>query len=215
MKPTPLTTLGIALFIGCATAHADWTDNLYLNTDVGAAFVPDVTTHDHGVDDTGPFRSKGRFQLDPGVRADLSLGYNLNQSWAVELEAGGIWNQNHLSSNEQFYQIPVLLKACYQIPLGQSWKVCLGAGAGAVTAIDDLPGNTYTDTTWGYEGDAAIKYELSSNAEIGLGYKFLGADSYSFDAHHSTASMSSPIVIHSTTDTFYTHAVLLSFTWKF
>jgi len=112
-----------------------------------------------------------------------------------------------------------MLRALYQIPLNDSWKVYIGAGAGGVMGIQQgkisLPEFARpislddTDTAFGYEAEAGIKYGLSRHAEISLGYKFLGVDGYKFDVN-------TPVFIsHVTFDQLYTHTASLSFTWKF
>lgn len=223
MKPTQITTLGIALFLGCAAAHADWSDNLYLHSDVGPAFTPDATTHFRqataGLSGFNVVTGKGTFKSATGVRGDVSLGYDLNKSWAVEVEAGAIWDPSPFANGTPFYQVPVMLRVLYQVPLDDSWKIYFGAGAGGVVGIEEGEIHTVlfskpisldaTDTAFGYEAEAGLKYELSRHTELGVGYKFLGVDHYTFDVNTPN------FVSHVTVDPLYTHTALLSFTWKF
>jgi opacity protein-like surface antigen len=219
MKLTaPLTKIiGLGLFLNCATSHAaDWRDNLYLHTDLGPAFVPDIPDRLRSGTPSLPFVSHGFLGTDTGIRGDLSLGYQLTKSWAVELESGASWNKL-ADLRGDLYQIPVMLRTIYQVPLGHSWHAYLGAGAGEVAGIFELkiPDQNFhipflvegTDWSFGYEAEAGINYAASSHLDFGLGYKFLGVDPYSW---HSNGGA---IVI--TTQTVFTHTALLSFTWKF
>jgi opacity protein-like surface antigen len=212
--------VGAAVVLGCITSRATgWKDNLYIHTDIGPSFIQDATTHVRGFSVGSPFEGKGRFEADPGIRGDLSLGYNLNKSWAVELESGAIWNPGP-SSVDEFYQIPVLLKGLYQVNLNDSWNLYCGAGAGAVVSINQTlifePGLFHTpfrvedtDTALGYEAEAGIKYVPAPHLEIGLGYKFLGVDGYNYHFQGET------LISNVRMDELFNHTALLSLTWKF
>ncbi len=224
MNPTTriVGAVGMALLIGSATSRAQsWTDNLYLHTDVGPAFIPDHRTTTYTFEPFAGFiRGHGRFQVDPGVRGDLALGYNLNKSFAVEAEAGGIWNPNS-NPNDSFYQIPAMLNAIYQIHLSESWKAYIGAGAGAVismihTQVKDPAFHTpftLEDSDWsaGYQAEAGIKYALSRHIDIDLGYKFLGIAQYDYQFRNFADSIPERVKIND----LFTHSAQLSLTWKF
>ena len=216
-----LITTAFALFIGGVSSRAEnWTENLYVDTDIGPAFIPDATTHGRDFNYTvGEFvRRQGHFEVDPGLRGDLSLGYRLNKSFAIEAEAGAIWNPG-LSSFDNFYQIPVILKAVYQVKLSESWKAYLNGGAGGVIGISETAAPRIafhnatllhdTDVAIGYEGEAGIKYTPCQHIELGLGYKFLGVDGYNFT--YRAPELYSNFRINA----LYTHTAFLSFSWKF
>jgi opacity protein-like surface antigen len=222
-----LKTVTVALFIGCANSQAaNWSDNLYLNTDIGSAFVPDTTTHyrtatfDPNLGAIIFSHGKSRFDVDPGIRGDLSLGYHLNKSLAIEAEAGVVWNPGPVSL-DNFYQIPVMLKVLYQAHLSDSWKAYIGGGAGGVIGISDteirsgvfLPPLSIheSDVAMGYEAETGIKYTPCRHVEMGLGYKFLGVDGYDFTYKSGRLGIYSNVRLND----LYTHTVLLSFTLKF
>lgn len=222
MKSTTriIKVIGITLLIGCAAARAEsWSDNLYLHADIGPAFVPNTTTKAIGVFGGSFFASQGRLEFDPGIRGDLSLGYNLTKSWAVELEAGAVWNPIQSSENS-FYQVPIMFKTRYQVSLNKSWKVYFGAGAGEVIGIFEgefLDPNFHVplrisdmNTAFGYEAEAGIKYNLSRRFEIDLGYRFLGVNEYDWNFQRRFA-----YTVNLRTDDIFTHSAQLSLTWKF
>jgi opacity protein-like surface antigen len=230
MKPPTqiVTTIGLALFIGCASSRAaNWSDNLYLNADLGSAVISGGTTHFPDISGQGVIVHRtGQFQADTGIRGDLSLGYRLTKSWAAEVEAGVISNPGP-GSEDEFYQIPAMLKMRWQIPLNNSWKIDLGAGAGGVVIIEQSEfreGAVFrtpillknTSSSFGYEADAGIKYTPSRHIEIGLGYKFLGVNEFNSNFIITDPFFgNAPIKVRGTVTDLFTHTALLSFTWKF
>jgi opacity protein-like surface antigen len=221
MKSTPLVlkTIGI-LFIGCATSDAaDWLENFYLHGDLGPAFIQDSTYHERMINEYSGFsRSSGTSKFDTEIRGDVSVGYNLNKAWAVELEAGVMWDPSAPDSQE-FYQIPVTANILYQVPLNSSWNLYFGAGAGEVISVTQaLDYNEAfhapfhlndTSIALGFQAQAGIKYSVSEHIEIGLGYKFLGVDA-------NTWNFNTPVFRERLTiDNLYSHTVLASFDWKF
>ena len=209
--------IGITLLAGCATSRAeDWRDGFYVHTDIGPAFTPNITAH---VLQLGPFgwvRSKETFKSDPGIRGDLGVGYNLTKSFALEAEAGVIWETGP-AEKEYFYQIPVMLNAVYRIQLSDSWKAYFGAGGGGVISktyslFRDPAFHSafvYEDSDWspGYQTEAGIQYAPSRHVEIDLGYKFLAVDEYNY----SLGPFSKLVRVND----LVTHSAQLSFTWKF
>lgn len=221
MKPPTqiATTIGIALFISCSSSRAaNWSDNLYLNADLGSAIASGGTFHFRQFSQGLVLQGTGEFQADPGIRGDLSLGYQLTKSLAVEVEGGVVWYSGPGSANN-FYEIPAMLKARYQVPLNNSWKIDVGAGAGGVVINEESEfggaafhapyrfDNTYS--SFGYEADAGIKYTPSRHIEIGLGYKFLGVNGYDYRFEAGTFALDGSV------RDLYTHTALLSFTWRF
>jgi opacity protein-like surface antigen len=224
MKSTTqiISGIGVALLAGCAiTRAADWSENLYLYTDIGAAFINNGPTTFRGVNSSGiPFQGKGHFRVDDGIRGDLALGYHLTESFALETEAGVTFNTGP-GDRDTFYQIPIMLNAVYNLRLNDSWHAYLGAGAGGVIsmthsdhmdpAIHGLI--VFEDSDWspGYQAEAGIKYALSRHIEIDLGYKFLGVDEYNYRFGRFGAPLSEQVRVNN----LFTHSGQVSFTWKF
>ena len=191
---------GIILVLGGLSARAD---DIYIHANVGPAFAQDVKLTSSGVTQT----------FKTGVRGDISFGYDLNDRWAVEIETGVIWNQadtigGHSVSPRtiDFYQYPILANAIYKIHWNDRWTSYFGAGGGGVaTRVDaTLPTFRATDWTAAYQAQAGIAYSLNSHVTLDFGYKFFGSLDHSFTDGSTTK-----------TDPFYTHAILLSFSWKF
>jgi opacity protein-like surface antigen len=221
MKSTTqiITGIGAALLVGCATSHAtDINENLYLHADLGPSFIPDTTAIFHGVSNSQFFGGRGKFGADPGIRGDLSLGYNLTKHLALELEIGATWNPGF--GSDSFYQIPIMLNAVYQIPLNNSWKAYFGAGAGEVASINQMEFgsssfprpilNDSTDLAFGYQAEAGIKYTVSRRMELDLGYKFLAVNQYNF--RFTTPDFA---ILDMQVNDLFTHSAQLSLTWRF
>jgi len=223
MKSTTriLGTIGMTLFAACATHAQSWTDNLYVHTDIGPAFLGNGPTLFRGESNSGGFFFAGRehFQADTGIRGDLSLGYNLTKSFAIEVESGAIWNPGP-NPDDSFYQIPAMLNVMYHFQLNDSWRVYLGAGAGGVVSIthslfhDPALSRPFSldDSDWsvGYQAQAGIKYALTPHVELDLGYKFLGIDEYNY--HFGRQGV---FVENLRVNDLFTHSAQLSLTWKF
>jgi len=227
MNPTTriVGCVGIALFTGSAISHAEnWTDNLYLHADAGPAFVQSARTRARSVTETpfGPIRTiqRGHSESETDIRADLSVGYSLTKSFALETEAGAIWNPTD-TRYSYFYQIPVMLNGIFQVPLSHSWKAYVGAGAGAVISrIHGLRRDAafhtpfvVDDSDWsaGYQAEAGIKYALSRHADIDLGYKFLGVAQSDYRFPQVGEFVRQKVTVSD----LFTHSVQMSLTWKF
>lgn len=201
----------VALLMSAAGVRAvDWSDNLYLNTDVGSALQQNTQFHLSG----WPTTQDATF--NPGVRADIDLGYKFDDTWAVEFETGVIWNSidsiGGFSVNGSFdiYTIPLLANVIYKFPTGSSWTPYVGMGVGGVVSIADFSnatsGSSDTCFTFAYQAEAGLKYALTKNISIGVAYKyfntlnqrwfFSNAGSVKFDGVHI-------------------HAIVASFTWTF
>jgi len=211
-----ITVTGAALVMSAMGANAsDWSDNLYLGADAGGAFQQNaVMTQSvgHAGRQTTTFNS--------GIRGDITVGYNLDKSWAVELESGIIWNSVDkigvvsLSSIDQSidtYSVPILANVIYKVPTGNAWTPYFGVGAGGLADSGDFRVGTthYYDSTFtfAYQAKAGVDYALTKNASVGIAYKFLGTPNQRFYL--------SGMNDHLKLDGIYTHAVVASFTWNF
>ena len=162
-------------------------------------------------------------KFDPGVRVDLSVGYNLTENWAVELESG--FSYNELSQFGDFtdpgyhlYQVPVLLNGIYKYSFNDKWQGYGGVGLGGVASILDLSsggwGSDNTDYQFGYQAELGVKYHISANWECDLGYKFLGTTDHEWTVNNGHPnSLNYRYKDH--LDATMSHTILLSLTYKF
>ena len=180
---TPLhsiTMVSVVFLVSAACAGAsDWSDNVYLNADVGSALQQNTQFHQS----TGPTLDA---TFNPGVRADIDLGYNLNDTWAVEFETGVNWNSinnvggvelKSISESLNIYTIPLLANVIYKFPTQSSWTPYVGMGVGGVVSMADF-GNATSDSsatcfTFAWQAEAGLKYALTKNVSIGVAYSKL------------------------------------------
>jgi len=202
-----------ALLMSAAGARAaDWSDNFYLSAGVGDMFQQKASFIEEGNVRNATF--------DPGIRADINLGYNLNDSWAVELESGFMWNSidtingvflASVSQNIDMSSVPILANVIYKMPTKTPCTPYLGVGAGGVVSMFDLNnrGTDYRDTdfTFAYQAEAGLDYALSKNISIGIAYKFLGT----LNQRYYLSGLSDHIKI----DGVYIHSVVAKLTWTF
>ena len=207
--------------LGAVGAQAGFADHLYLDVAAGPAFLQNPTVQ------SSPYTG-GQMDFDTGVRGDITLGYNICRSFAVELDAGVIWSSvNSITGNSlstasasaDLYQVPLMVNAIYNVPLKGKLKPYIGAGIGVAIGIFDstgVPGLYFpvaggskdfnaTDTVFAYQVEVGLKYLLGKHAELGLAYKFFGTTGYTWNANNS------PLKV----DGIITHAVTASFDWRF
>ena len=188
----------IAGFAAATSLHAADANKWYFNADAGVNLIQDVTVR--------VYNGHGTASFDPGLRLDLSGGYKLSESFALEIESGFTYNQLDSSSGNNLYQVPILLNLAYSHAFNDKWSVygSLGAGAG-INTLDIKSAGNDTDCTFDYQASLGVKYAISQNCDLGLGYKFLGTtgNDWKFSG------------VPVKTDEVFNHSILLSFTYKF
>jgi opacity protein-like surface antigen len=183
MKKSILTALAIASTLLTSTVQAEeLSTGPYFSVDGGAVFMNDI----------------GGYKYDTGFGGNLAIGQRLNNTFSIELQAGYYtadfaYDFNNPVAN-RFAQIygtdvfaPVFANVKADFPLGQNSPVRfeLGVGAGAVysdTTIDfDIVGirDFFVNADgWGFgaQAMAGFSYQISSNVEFKLGYRFLNVE---------------------------------------
>jgi opacity protein-like surface antigen len=163
--------------------------------DLGANFVG--TT-----DVDAPFAQDDRYEVElkPGARIDLGIGYRPVPWLRVGFESGYAWNemQSLLGFDEldgEITQVPVQGIVAIDHGLWGPLSFTIGAGAGGVYTRSssgnvlreiDERGEPVLDLLWrdvgsnqfvaGYQGYAAITYELSRGTHLGLHYRIFGTE---------------------------------------
>jgi len=151
----------------------------YLDVQAGAALV-------QGIKDSGG----NHFDLSPGPRVTLGVGYTLYNSsvmeTSLELESGFIYNKfdkikvagsfEHSASGE-LWQVPIIAEIIY------GWHICgwitpyAGVGGGVVYSHGNpssIEFNRSNDSTDGaVQAMTGVRFKLSDTIEVGAGYKFL------------------------------------------
>lgn len=194
----------------------------YIGFDVGGTIMNDLKVN-NGLG--------GTMTMDPGARGSFILGYNFYHPWSVEFETAGLWNRVKTISNipigefgnnrADLFQAPFLANLVYCVPLKGGFCWYAGAGCGGVAAMLTLTedsnffGNEHhrdTDFTFAYQAKTGIKYCVTPDFEVGLGYKFLGTLGYDwFGSDWNPVSFDNGL----NTGKSYTHSFLVSFDWRF
>ena len=177
----------VIFVVGCglAAVRANAADSGWFVTgDAGPSFV-----HDLNVSSSGPF-SLGpptRISFRTGVRLDLDGGYRFDDSWALEMEAGYIYNSvkfsnGGTSASTALHQVPLLLNGIYTLPFKWPVRPYVGAGLGGV--VSTLTGSA--DANGAGQLLAGLKFQLSPRWDIGLGYKLLVTTKHEWNSVLST-----------------------------
>lgn len=152
-----------------------------------------------------------KIKLDPGARFNLVGGYSFYDWFAVEAEAGMLYNSlNKLTGpagesdieDINLWQVPFLINVVFTLPLRSPIKPYIGVGGGELWSMAEGPDvRSDDDFALAYQGQAGVNYFINEQMDIGLGYKFLAAQD-----HH--------IGDFKTKET-YNHSLLLQFTFKY
>jgi len=220
-KSIKLTTAGATLFLATASGSAQLSDNFYVGVNGGAALQGNVAI----INNTGFTTPSGDIQFNTGYRLGLEAGYNFNDSFAVELDAGYIQNTittvgtsplSTVGASAKLEEIPLLVNFIYKFPLKGSFKPYIGLGVGGMEGIFNSsnipfsgPGATpaykATDYTFAYQAEVGFKYELFKNMDFGIAYKFVGSTEHTWNDNNITLQ----------TDGTMTQSIEAAFTWRF
>lgn len=198
--------------------------NLYADVNFGGAYQQNSTVETTVFSGTPPATTtsqKTSFNL--GVRGDVALGYNFNRSWAAEFNTGLVWNS---SGNSQpypanvtidTYTVPILLNAVYRIPFKGPWSSYVGIGGGGAVSILSYSASGYNlgnyNFAFAYQAKAGLEYRLTENASLDLAYEFLGTTDPSWSFSQTVGSNTTDYTVKE--KGFFTHSVVISFTWTF
>ncbi len=169
-----------------------------------------------------------------GPRMDLSVGYDVTQNIAVELQSGFAHNSwpgvNRVviggpgdpgsppiafgvsGSSTDIWTVPVMVNGIYECALSDHWQVYGGLGAGVLISTlqrrnqDFAPFNSnFTDCDFGYQAMAGIKFRFNDHLETALGYAFLGSLDHHWNGNSGDFRSNAT----------YMHSILLSLTCRF
>jgi opacity protein-like surface antigen len=150
--------------------------------------------------------------MDTGARFDLVGGYQFCDWFALEAEAGMLYNSLDKVTNPSgpasfedlnLWQVPIMLDAVFTIPLKSRFKPYFGIGVGELWSV--LEGHAITksheDYAFAYQGQAGVHYNLNEQMNLGLGYKFLASTDHDLGAFETKET--------------YSHSLLFQLTFKY
>jgi len=137
----------------------------FLNTDIGASFITGLPSG---------------LSVNPGVRFSLVPGYRIYNDdifgVSLQFETGVIWNSFNNSPSGDLYQVPFLAGVEYAFHTGSIVEPYIGvAGGGVYTDFDFYSRfeGSQSSVNGAVQGMAGIRFKITDNAELGVGYKFL------------------------------------------
>ncbi len=211
--------------VATSGSHFFLTRNLYAQLGAGYLYQPDTTFEIFSSNGSSTTSSSGNLAFNPGVRADVNAGYNINRRWSVEFDTGLIWSSADnptLNLNLNTYTVPMLLNVIYNVPLKGPWSSYMGIGAGGAASILSYrysPTSYYArdnDFVFAYQAKAGLRYSLSKSAAFDISYEFLGTTDPSWNATQSFSGGIPPTTYYQLKEQgFYTHSLVISFTWTF
>lgn len=231
MNICSITLAVVFLITSIVTGPAqDWIHNLYATVDGGLAYQQDATLEEIISSGTPPASFiRGTVTFNAGFRGNIALGYKINRSWAAEFDTGVLWNSidsfdgtslSSVGASFDNYTIPLLANIVYRLPIKGPWSSYLSAGAGGAASILSYS-QTYLATryswdsstfVYGYQAKAGLQYKLSGNAFVDVAYVFFGTTDPSWS---SSQNLGGPADYQFKERGFYTHSLVISFTWNF
>lgn len=224
------TAVAILVTSTVAGSAQDWMQNIYANVGVNYLFQPDTTI--------GAAASSGSSSIslgsttskfNPGFRGDISVGYNINTLWSVELNTGALLNTSDFGINSggqnfdvqtETYTIPFLANVVYKFPFRNRLSAYVGVGAGGAASVSSFSSSLFdpNDDTlvFAYQAELGLKYKFTKNMSFGIGYKFLGTTDPTWKFTIVDPGGILPPTQYSFTEKgFYTHSIGINLTWTF
>jgi opacity protein-like surface antigen len=191
----------------------------YASFDAGPTFYQDGGLKIFG----GP--ASGSVHYNAGASGDASIGFAFNKYVATGVEFGiNTTSINSIPgyslSDAQFYNIPFLATVTFTYPVPHSFVTpYIGGGVGGSDSVFD-PSRMYNinnqyfvtgaedDVVFAWEAYAGLRFQLTPNMTLGIGYKYFGTGDPNFSyppAPNFNVSFRG----------VETHSILASFTWRF
>jgi opacity protein-like surface antigen len=212
-QPTPspyVTTTRIYVWPGYTGAPPGQAGDVYFNADLGGVLTQDLIVRSAGQ----------KVPVDPGIAGNLSLGFDITDALAVELQTGATSSSLNTSANTvpafggydvNLYQVPLLANVIFKAPLPGGLTPYVGAGVGGVVTELALSQRWYyqsdTDITFAYQATAGLRCALNRHTELGVGYRFLGTGSHTWFPNNPAA--------YTSTGPTFSHSILATLTISF
>jgi opacity protein-like surface antigen len=207
-----LIKLAALTLIGCssvATLQAQIAGLPYFAIDAGVAFQQDVEIK--SISTLPGYDGGAELVFDPGVRVDLIGGWNFTEDCSAELELGILYNEidelvddtgsfPFSSTDTEFalYQFPIMVNGIYRFPVSCPVKPYIGLGVGGIVHVEKVrfggDDDYEEDITFGYQGQAGLRWDFAEGAALTLGYKFLGSTDPDFNGFEIDGPMSHSIL---------------------
>ena len=179
---------------GGLAGGGQWLDHLSTTGPLGQEFKLKYNAGPVGLGSVG-------YAFGNGFRAEVEFGYRHNDAKSLEIPSGAtLPSALNLKTNAQAYTY--MVNGLYDFRLAPAWSANLGVGVGAAMIRVNNIGNA---SPFAYQGIAGVEYAVAPQARLGLGYRFLGTDSFNL--------RSSPLITGK--PNYYDHAALVTFRYNF
>ncbi len=140
-----------------------------------SVFDPDAPGLNVTTPDTVPF--------DTGWAAIGTVGHRFAGNWRWEVEVGYRDNDDD-TGLVQVTEWSAMLNVLYDIPLGRSFALSLGAGAGADNMELEIPVAAFQDRNWNfaYQGIAGLTMAVSDRIDLFANYRYLRVHEPDFES---------------------------------
>lgn len=216
----------------------------YLAPEVGVSVVQDVNlkgnTFETTIQDLEVVGSgTASISLNPGIRFNLPLGWNVTDWFSFEFAPGVIWNSLQsinfsggvdidggslnlsgtpsLTLGGNLVQVPLMANFIFKIPTDTKWTPYFGGGIGAnynyltINSLSGIPIETAVNyDCWSVGYQAIAGFDYELTKEISMGLKYIFTGSTQQNFHSNISSD-----LNFQTSGSYTHTVNLTCTARF
>jgi opacity protein-like surface antigen len=204
------TTTEVLLWPGYAGPRPGQAGDIYLDGEIGGNLQQDLTIHN----------APQKVGFYPGEAFTLSLGGDITESLALELETGATYDNINTDgstalafsgNHADMYQVPIVGNLIFKAPLPGGLTPYVGAGFGGIASELEVHQRGFwaddTDFTPAYSGLAGIKCALNRMVELGIGYRFLGTTSHTWFANNPN--------LYTPAGPTFSHSILATLTLSF
>jgi len=210
------------------------TEGFTFRSGIGISYQGDLSTSGT----VGGEREVAEMDFSPGLRFDLTPGWNFNEYIRLELSAAFLYNQAHsLTINGEtyyasnnfgfsstgFYQVPIMPQVIFSLPVSKEIDLFIGGGFGANFVygmlLGELPDNTLltnninsgSSSSWNYawQLSAGVEWTVMPGLDLEFSYKLLSTINPTIDAWEGVDSSQGP------TQTFYNSTASVGLSWRF
>jgi opacity protein-like surface antigen len=170
----------------------------YLRAEVGPTIYQDGKLKGFTLDGAPPFSAQNqKVSYDTGVSFDGALGFAFNKYLGVDFESGYVWGRinnipGYNANGSTIANVPLLLNGTLSLPIPHTNIVpYIGGGVGGAISTFDAHSfsdqgmvqtayGSESDTVFAYQGFAGVRFLITPNLSLGLGYKYFATGNPTF-----------------------------------
>jgi opacity protein-like surface antigen len=176
----------------------------YFRAEIGPTIFQDGTLKNFS--GTTPFFSgpqNVKVSYDAGFSTDFALGYAFDQYFGLDFDAGYVWTRienvdQYNSNGSTISNVPLMVNGTFSLPIPHTNIIpYIGGGIGGSVSTFDahsfsaqsgaspVADGSESDTAFAYQGFAGVRFLVTPNLSLGLGYKYFatGNPTYTYPPH--------------------------------